>query len=138
MVQLNRAERVRGGLVGLHYHLRQADCWYVVAGRAAVVLVDLRLGSPTQGAVLHDALGEDDHGVYIPPGVAHGIAALTDITLIYLQDRNFDAADELDLAWDDPELDIAWPITAPILSDRDRSAPRLADIPLAALPRYGG
>ncbi len=90
MVQANRADRTAGTVVGLHYHRHQADYWYVVAGRARVVLHDLRVGSPTLGATLELDLGgagpERHRGVYIPPGVAHGFAAVTDVTLTYLVD----------------------------------------------------
>src|SRR5581483_190760 len=50
MIQGNRADRAAGSIVGLHYHLHQADYWYVPFGRARVVLHDLRVGSPTEGA----------------------------------------------------------------------------------------
>src|SRR5262245_47228146 len=85
MIQANRADRRAGAIVGLHYHLHQADYWYVPFGRARVVLHDLRVGSPTNGATESFDLGGDEHpGVYIPPGVAHGFAALTDTTITYL------------------------------------------------------
>ena len=76
MVQGNRANRQQGALVGLHYHLHQADYWYVPFGHARVVLHDLREGGPTDGATLELDLSGDNHmGVFIPPGVAHGFAA---------------------------------------------------------------
>jgi len=52
MTQANRSEKQAGAIVGLHYHLHQADYWYVLRGTARVVLHDLRLGSPTDGATL--------------------------------------------------------------------------------------
>jgi dTDP-4-dehydrorhamnose 3,5-epimerase len=58
MIQGNRADRTQGCLVGLHFHRHQADYWYVTAGRARVVLHDLRVGSPTEGATLSLDLGE--------------------------------------------------------------------------------
>jgi dTDP-4-dehydrorhamnose 3,5-epimerase len=88
MVQANRADRKEGALVGLHYHLHQADYWYVPFGRALVVLHDLRASSPTDGATLTLEVGEHDHrGVYIPPGVAHGFYSLTEMTITYLVDH---------------------------------------------------
>ena len=54
MIQGNRGDRVAGSVVGLHYHLHQADYWYVPYGRCRVVLHDLRVGSPTDGATLSD------------------------------------------------------------------------------------
>src|SRR3954468_22356982 len=89
MIQGNRVDRQQGDLVGLHYHLHQADYWYVPAGRARVVLHDLRAGSPSEGATRCFDLGtradgtHDHSGVFIPPGVAHGFAALTTGALTY-------------------------------------------------------
>ena len=136
MIQSNRADRRRGAVVGLHYHLHQADYWYVPFGRAMVVLHDLRAGSGTDKATLVLEIGEHDHrGVYIPPGVAHGFYALTDMTITYLVDHYYDPEDELGVAWDDPELGIAWPTTAPELSGRDRSNPKRAEIAPNLRPR---
>ena len=99
---------------GLHFHLHQADYWYALRGRARVVLHDLRVGSRTDGATeLIDLDGEVDQGIYIPPGVAHGFAALTDILLTYLVDNYYDASDEHGLAWDDPTVGADWGITDP-------------------------
>lgn len=134
MVQANRGNRVAGCVVGLHYHLHQADYWYVPFGHARVVLHDLRVGGPTDGATQMLDLGEVDGGpnnhlgVYIPPGVAHGFASITDMTITYLVDSYYNPADELGVAWDDPEIAADWGVTDPILSDRDRSNPRRADI----------
>ena len=129
MVQGNRADRKQGALVGLHYHRFQSDFWYVPTGRAMVVLHDLRASSPTDGATLVVEIGEHDHrGVYIPPGVAHGFYALTDMTITYLVDHYYNPGDELGVAWDDPDLEIAWPTTEPELSQRDRTNPRRAEI----------
>ena len=129
MVQGNRADRKEGALVGLHYHRFQADFWYVPTGRAMVVLHDLRASSATDGVSLILEIGEHDHrGVYIPPGVAHGFYALTDMTITYLVDHYYNPADELGVAWDDPALQIVWPTQSPELSERDRTNPRRADI----------
>ncbi len=82
-------------------------------------------------------LEDDDHGIFIPPGVAHGFAALTDLTLIYLVDNYYNANDELGVAWDDPDVGADWGVSEPVLSDRDRKNPRRSEIPEALLPRYG-
>jgi dTDP-4-dehydrorhamnose 3,5-epimerase len=135
MIQANRADRVAGSVVGLHYHLHQADYWYVPAGRARVVLHDLRTGSPTDGATQTFDMGDGDHtGLYIPPGVAHGFAALTDVTITYLVDGYYNQADELGVAWDDPEIGADWGIAEPVLSERDRKNPLRADIDPAWRP----
>jgi dTDP-4-dehydrorhamnose 3,5-epimerase len=134
MVQGNRGDRKQGAIVGLHYHLHQADYWYVPYGTARVVLHDLRQGSPTDGATLTIDLGRQadgthsHRGVYIPPGVAHGFASLTDMTITYLVDGYYNPADELGVAWDDPAIDADWGLEAPVLSGRDQANPRRADI----------
>jgi dTDP-4-dehydrorhamnose 3,5-epimerase len=143
MIQANRADRQAGCIVGLHYHLHQADYWYVPTGTARVVLHDLRDGSPTDGATLALDLGaiadggHDHRGIFIPPGVAHGFAALTDMTITYLVDGYYNPADELGVAWDDPAVTADWGVAEPILSDRDRTNPRRADIDPALRPRFG-
>ena len=141
MVQGNRADRDAGCLVGLHYHRFQADYWYVVAGRARVVLHDLRVGSPTLGATLELDLGgagpERHRGVYIPPGVAHGFAAVTDVTLTYLVDGYHDPDDELGVAWDDPAIGADWGVAQPVLSDRDMANPVCAGLDDDLRPRFG-
>lgn len=125
MIQANRADRRAGTLVGLHYHLHQADYWYVPVGRARMVLHDLRAGGPTDGATLSLDLDGDVHrGVFIPPGVAHGFAALTDMTITYLVDQYYNPADELGVAWNDPAIVADWGVTEPTLSERDRTNPR--------------
>ena len=143
MVQSNRGTRVRGCIVGLHYHLHQSDYWYVPAGHARVVLHDLRAGSPTEGATEHLDLGEVDGGpnnhlgVLIPPGVAHGFASLSDMTITYLVDRYYDPADELGVAWDDASIGADWGVEHPILSGRDQRNPRRDAIDAGLVPAYG-
>ena len=138
MVQGNRSEKAAGTVVGLHYHLHQADYWYVLRGRARVVLHDLRKGSTTDGVTESlDLDGDSDRGLFIPPGVAHGFAALSDLLLWYLVDGYYNPADELGLAWDDPEVGADFGVADPVLSARDRANPRRAEIPPELLPRTG-
>lgn len=138
MVQGNRTEKQAGAVVGLHYHLHQADYWYVLRGRARVVLHDLRVGSPTDGATLAlDLDGDVDRGVFIPPGVAHGFASHSDLLMWYLVDSYYNAADELGVAWDDPEIAGSWGVEDPVLSKRDRENPLRAELPDAVRPHYG-
>jgi dTDP-4-dehydrorhamnose 3,5-epimerase len=138
MVQANRSDRQAGTVVGLHYHLHQADYWYVPRGRARVVLHDLRAGSPTDGATQVLDIGEDaDRGVYIPPGVAHGFAALTDLTITYLVDGYYNPDDELGVAWDDPEIAADWGVAHAILSKRDQTNPRRSELPVDRRPHAG-
>lgn len=135
MIQGNRGNRIAGCLVGLHYHLHQADYWYVPFGHARVVLHDLRQGSGTDGNTQMIDLGEVDGGpnehlgVYIPPGVAHGFASLTEMAITYLVDGYYNPADELGVAWDDPDINADWGLSSePVLSERDRSNPRRSEI----------
>jgi len=135
MVQANRANRQQGAVVGLHYHLHQADYWYVPFGTAKVVLHDLRDGGPTDGATLCLDLSGDNHvGVFIPPGVAHGFAAVTDMTITYLVDGYYNPADELGLAWNDPAVKADWGVTDPILSERDKPNPARSKLPAGRTP----
>src|SRR5713226_3764196 len=142
MIQANRADRQRGCIVGLHYHLHQADYWYVPFGRARVVLHDLRRGSPTDGATLTIDLGQredgthDHRGVFIPPGVAHGFASLTEMTISYLVDAYYNPTDELGVAWDDPDIGADWGIIDPILSKRDQENPRRSKIESQWRPHF--
>jgi len=142
MIQGNRGDRAAGCIVGLHYHLHQADYWYVPFGLARVVLHDLRSGSPTDGATLSLDLGQlpdgtqDHRGVFIPPGVAHGFASLSDMTITYLVDGYYNPADELGVAWNDPAVEVDWGLADPVLSDRDRANPRREDLPADRRPHW--
>lgn len=137
MVQGNRADRQAGALVGLHYHLHQADYWYVPYGTARVVLHDVREGGPTDGQTLTLDLSGDNHlGVFIPPGVAHGFAALTDMTITYLVDGYYNQHDELGVAWDDPAVGADWGVAEPIVSKRDQENPRRDAIPVGRRPYW--
>jgi len=143
MVQGNRGNRQAGAIVGLHYHLHQADYWYVPVGAARVVLHDLRQGSPTDAHTMTIELGQrddgtfDHRGVFIPPGVAHGFAALTDLVITYLVDGYYNPQDELGVAWDDPEIAADLGVAEPTLSARDRQNPRRADLPVDRRPHWG-
>jgi len=129
MVQSNLSRSKAGVLRGLHFHRRQADHWFVVEGRAYVALYDLRAGSPTEDVALELRLDADEpQGLLIPPGVGHGFFAESNVVLQYLVDEVFDGSDEYGVAWDDPEIAIAWPNRSPILSARDASNPPLTDI----------
>ncbi|MCC5953293.1 MAG: dTDP-4-dehydrorhamnose 3,5-epimerase family protein [Acidimicrobiia bacterium] len=142
MVQANRGDRKAGAIVGLHYHLHQADYWYVPFGTARVVLHDLRDGGPTDGATLCFDLGRQPdgthshRGVFIPPGVAHGFASLTDMTITYLVDGYYNPADELGVAWDDPDIAADWGLDDPVLSARDQANPSRAELPEGRRPYW--
>lgn len=138
MVQSNRSDKAAGAVVGLHYHLHQADYWLVPRGEARVVLHDLRVGSPTDRTTQILTLsGDNCRGVFIPPGVAHGFASLSELTLTYLVDSYYNPDDELGVAWDDPEIAADWGVSDPVLSARDRTNPARSEIDLARWPTIG-
>jgi dTDP-4-dehydrorhamnose 3,5-epimerase len=137
-VQANISSSAAGVLRGLHYHRRQLDYWIVNAGRAVVALVDVRpVMAGRGGAVVETREVAADDWLVIPAGIAHGFLALEPLELVYLVTNEFDGVDELGFAWDDPAVGVPWPpvpVTAatpdgrPILSDRDRSNPTLAEL----------
>ena len=143
MLQGNRGDRQAGCIVGLHYHLHQADYWYVPYGSCRVVLHDLRQGSPTDGVTQVIDLGarkdgsHDHRGVFIPPGVAHGFASLTDMTITYLVDNYYNPNDELGVAYDDPRIGADWGIAKPTLSKRDQANPSREAIAPHQRPIWG-
>lgn len=138
MVQGSRSDKTPGSLVGLHYHLHQADYWYVVSGRAQVVLADIRVGSPTELGVFSIELGNHNlQGLFIPPGVAHGFACLEQMVLTYLVDGYYNPRDELGIRFDDPELAITWALSNPTISARDDKNPLLSKLDDYLRPRYG-
>jgi dTDP-4-dehydrorhamnose 3,5-epimerase len=130
MVQANLSVSRAGVLRGMHYHREQADYWVLLEGEAVVGLHDLRADSASRAraATLRLAAADGLRGLSIPPGVAHGFWALTDVRLAYLVDRAFTGADEHGVAWDDPGLGIDWPPGVPVLSARDRSNPSLDEV----------
>ncbi|MDA8195644.1 MAG: dTDP-4-dehydrorhamnose 3,5-epimerase family protein [Actinomycetota bacterium] len=136
MVQGSRSDKIANSLVGLHYHLHQADYWYVPFGRAKVVLHDLRVGSATEGRTLSIEIGEENPvGLFIPPGVAHGFVAITDMTLTYLVDGYYNPSDELGVFYNDPEIGADWSVVDPVVSNRDLTNPLRKDIPDHLRPR---
>jgi dTDP-4-dehydrorhamnose 3,5-epimerase len=131
-VQDNHTRSVAGTIRGLHMQRKrpQAKLVRVVAGEIYDVAVDLRRGSPTFGRAVGIALSADNFlQCYIPTGFAHGFCVLTATAEVeYKCSEVYDPADEFGIAWNDPALAIAWPITDPFLSDRDRQNPTLAEI----------
>lgn len=122
----------RGVLRGLHYQLRaaaQGKLVRCVAGAILDVAVDVRRGSPTYARwVAAELSGENHRMLWIPEGFAHGYCTLTDLTDVhYKVTREYAASHERSIRWDDPELAIAWPTRAPILSKKDAAAPLLPD-----------
>lgn len=138
LVQDSLSTSVGGVLRGLHYQLAnpQAKLVHVSRGEVFDVCVDIRTGSPTFRHWFGTSLSEANHRqLWIPPGFAHGFYVVSDVAdVVYKFSTVYSATDEYVIAWNDPELAIAWPLAGePLLSARDRAAPRLAD---CALPVY--
>jgi dTDP-4-dehydrorhamnose 3,5-epimerase len=136
-VQENQSLSVDRGVVrGLHFQVpptSQAKLVRVGAGSILDVAVDIRRGSPTWGrhvaVVLSAAEGNQ---LFVPEGFAHGFCTLEPNTeVIYKVNRYYSREHDYGLAWNDPELGIAWPVAdaAALLSDKDRRQPVLAELP---------
>ena len=138
-VQDNHSRSVRGTVRALHFQADpgQPKLVRVARGRAWDVVVDIRRSSPTFGE--WESLELDDERnlqLYVPIGFAHGFCALSEIVdLVYKVGSYYDPAAERGIAWDDPGLRIPWPTDRPIVSERDRHNPTLAEI-TPALPAW--
>ena len=123
--------RSRGPVLrGIHLQRGQAKLVRCPRGRIWDVAVDLRPDSPTykqwEG---HELDGESHRQLFVPAGFGHGFCLLTDeADVLYRLSTYYDPELEAGVAWDDPELAIEWPITEPLLSDRDRDAPKLSEV----------
>jgi dTDP-4-dehydrorhamnose 3,5-epimerase len=125
-VQANHSRSNERVLRGLHWHKRQADAWYVINGHAQAMLADLRTPCDSPAVASIDLIEGDPQVLFIPPGVAHGFLALTRVDLIYWVTTYYDASDEFGVAWDDPTLQAPWKLDSPLLSERDKSNPKLS------------
>ena len=121
----------RGVIRGMHVRKGAGEAKLVRCSYGAIfdVVVDLRPGSPTyrhwESFELRD---EEQVSLYVPAGCAHGFQALTDpADVSYRIDRPHDPAEDVTIAFDDPELAIPWPLPVTTMSGRDRQAPSLAD-----------
>lgn len=138
-VQDNHSRSCAHTLRGLHAQADQAKLVRAVVGHILDVAVDVRIGSPHFGQYTAVTLSERNHSqLYIPAGFAHGFVALSEVAEVeYKCSEIYDPSQEIGIAWNDPEIAIPWPVASPLLSDRDRNAPRLADL-RDALPVYPG
>jgi dTDP-4-dehydrorhamnose 3,5-epimerase len=138
-VQDNHSFSRHGTLRGLHMQLTHLQGKLVRALRGSVwdVSVDVRVGSPTFGRHVAVTLDDESHRqVWVPPGLAHGFVVTSpEAEIEYKCTAVYAPGDELSIAWNDPELAIPWPIDAPLLSEKDERAPRLAEV-MDRLPRY--
>jgi dTDP-4-dehydrorhamnose 3,5-epimerase len=131
-VQDNHSRSIRGTLRGLHLQpgRPQGKLIRVVEGEIYDVAVDVRRRSPTFGRWVAVTLSaENFKQCYVPPGFAHGFCVLSqDAQVEYKCTDLYEPASEIGVAWNDPTLSIPWPIARPLLSDRDRRNPTLAEL----------
>jgi dTDP-4-dehydrorhamnose 3,5-epimerase len=129
--QVNQSRSTRGVVRGLHFQWDppQGKLMRVVTGRAFMVAVDIRPGSPTLGGVVSvEASADDPLLFWAPAPFARGFAALSDVAEIeYFCTAEYNPAAEAGIRWDDPALGIAWPVSDPRLSAKDAAAPTLAE-----------
>jgi dTDP-4-dehydrorhamnose 3,5-epimerase len=131
-VQDNHSRSRRGILRGLHFQTEPGQAKLVRCGRGRIfdVAVDLRRGSPTYGQWEGHELDDAAHRqLFVPVGFAHGFCVLSEeADVLYKVSSYYDPATEAGVAWDDPDVGVEWPVSEPQVSDRDRAAPRLAEI----------
>ncbi len=131
-VQDNHSRSSKNVLRGLHFQKNkpQGKLVRVVTGEVYDVAVDLRKDSPTFGQWDSVVLsGENKTQFWIPPGFGHGFVVLSSTAdFEYKCTDYYDSSDEGSLLWNDPDLDITWPVENPQLSEKDANAPLLADL----------
>jgi dTDP-4-dehydrorhamnose 3,5-epimerase len=139
-VQTNVSRSAHGVLRGLHHQWPnpQGKLVSVVEGEVYDVAVDIRIGSPTFGQWTAVMLSADNkRHFWVPPGFAHGFAVLSEhATFVYQCTTLYDGAADSAIRWNDADLAIDWPLAEPALSDKDRKAPYLCDVPREKLPVY--
>ncbi len=131
-VQVNHSCSQKNVLRGLHYQLNpkaQAKLVNVVRGEIFDVAVDIRIGSPTFGKWAGERLSAaNKRMLYIPTGFAHGFCALTDdVEIQYFCSEEYTCSYERIILWNDPVINIAWPVAAPLLSPKDTGGKTLAE-----------
>jgi len=132
-VQVNHSKSTKGVLRGLHYQIdpmAQGKLITVVDGEIFDVAVDIRDGSPTYGNWAGMNLNaEKKNMLYIPEGFAHGFCVLSDTAqVIYYCTEVYSPEHERGIKWDDPKIDIKWPVNNPTISERDNKMPLLKNI----------
>jgi dTDP-4-dehydrorhamnose 3,5-epimerase len=140
-VQDNHSRSVKSTLRGLHAQVErpQAKLVRVIEGEVYDVAVDIRRGSPHFGQYFGARLSSENFlQLYIPAGFAHGFCVTSPVCQLEYKCSDYYVREaEIAIAWNDPEIGIAWPVSRPLLSDRDRDAPTLAGLG-ERLPRYEG
>lgn len=141
-VQDNLSYSKRGVLRGLHfqYPFAQDKLVYVLAGEVFDVAVDIRRGSPTFGQWEGFLLsGNNKLQLFVPGGFAHGFCVTSETALFAYKCTDFYVpAAEKGILWNDPQLGIKWPVSEPVLSDKDMELPLMKSLELEKLPVFAG
>jgi dTDP-4-dehydrorhamnose 3,5-epimerase len=131
-VQHNHSRSCQNTLRGLHFQTEPGQAKLVRCPRGKIfdVAVDLRRDSPTFGRWEGYELDDERHRqLFVPVGFGHGFAVLSEeADVSYLLSSAYDPATESGIAWDDPDVGVDWPVDGPLLSERDKSAPRLSEV----------
>jgi len=139
-VQSNISRSLQNVIRGLHYQYPklQGKLVSVLEGEIYDVAVDIRVNSPTFGRWAAAILSaENKRHFWIPEGFAHGFATLSEhATVCYQCTALYDRGTDRSIRWNDGAIAIDWPVSSPLMSDKDQHAPFLADIPEANLPRF--
>jgi len=132
LVQDNYSRSVKGVLRGLHYQKdpkAQGKLVTCIKGRIFDVAIDIRRGSPNYGRWTGVELSEENrHLLYLPPGFAHGFQVMSDCAdVMYKCTQEYSPADDRGIIWNDPDINIAWPLQSPLLSEKDKKHPLFRD-----------
>ena len=131
-VQDNYSHSTKGILRGLHYQKdpkAQAKLVMAIKGEIFDVAVDIRKNSPTYGKWVGETLSEENHRLlFVPQGFAHGFQVLSDeVDVIYKVDNEYSPENDRGILWNDPDVDIKWPLEETLVSDKDKKQPLLKD-----------
>jgi len=131
-VQDNFSHSIKGVLRGLHYQKNpnaQAKLVSVLRGEIFDVAVDIRINSPTYGKWVGEILSDQNHNLlYIPEGFAHGFCVLSnEADVLYKVNNEYSPDHEKGIVWNDPQINISWPIADPILHEKDHILTSLQD-----------
>ncbi len=131
-VQQNHSRSAKSTLRGLHFQTEPGQAKLVRCPRGKVfdVAVDLRRDSPTYGQWEGHVLDDEAHRqLFVPVGFGHGFCVLSDVAdVAYQLSSLYDPATESGIAWNDPDVGVEWPVSDPLLSERDKTAPRLTEV----------
>lgn len=140
-VQDNVSFSKKGVLRGLHFQYPQSQgkLVQVLSGEVVDIAVDVRVGSSTFGHWVSEVLSDANHRqIYIPPGFAHGYCVTSQTAVFLYKCTDFyNSATESGIIWNDPDLNIDWPIKEPVLSPKDANYSRLKDLSPDKLAHFG-